>query len=267
MAAEEEDALVFVGVQKEFVAASAGFDDLDGWKDPHFGDGAVEVELHVAGAFELLEDEVVHAAFGFDEGGAEDGEAAAFFGVACGSKEFAGLGERFGIDAAAHRAPLARLEIVVSSSHAGDGIEENDDVASEFDKPLGPVGNALADLNMAGHRLIKSGRVNLAIECAAHIGDLLWALVHKKKYKGCFGMIDANTSGECLEENCFSCAGGSSDESTLTHPERGYEIYSARCNLGITGSFQKDTAIWKKRCQFVKLQGRLPLGRGNVLDG
>ena len=38
LAADEEDALVFVGVQEEFVAAGAGFDDLDGWEYPHFGD-------------------------------------------------------------------------------------------------------------------------------------------------------------------------------------------------------------------------------------
>lgn len=164
LAAEEEDALVFVGVEEEFVAAGAGFDDLDGWKDPHFGDGAIEVQLHVAGAFELLEDEVVHAAFGFDEGGAEDGEAAAFFGVAGGSKEFARFSEGLGIDAAAHGATFSGLEIVVGAGHAGDGVEEDDDIASEFDKALGAVGDAFADLDMPGHRFIECGGVDFAIE-------------------------------------------------------------------------------------------------------
>ena len=163
LAAEEEDALVFVGVKKEFVATGAGFDDLNGWKDPHFGNGAIEVKLHVAGAFELLEDEVIHTALGFDEGGAEDGEAAAFFGIAGGSEEFAGFGESLGIDAAAHGAAFSGLEIVVGAGHAGDGIEEDDDITSEFDEALGAVGDAFADLNMAGHGFIECGCVDFAI--------------------------------------------------------------------------------------------------------
>jgi hypothetical protein len=62
--------------------------------EEEFGDRAVEMQLHVAGAFELFEDEVIHAAFGFDEGGAEDGETAAFFGVTRAFEEFRGLGKR-----------------------------------------------------------------------------------------------------------------------------------------------------------------------------
>ena len=164
LAAEVEDALVFVGVEEEFVAAGAGFDDLDGWEYPHFGDGAIEVQLHVAGAFELFKDEVVHAAFGFDEGCAEDGEAAAFFGVAGGSEEFAGLGEGLGIHAAAHGAAFAGLEVVVGAGHAGDGVEEDDDITAEFDEALGAVGYALANLHMAGHGFIECGCVDFAIE-------------------------------------------------------------------------------------------------------
>ena len=164
LATEEEDTLVFVGVEEEFVAAGAGFDDLDGWKDSHFGDGAVEVELHVAGAFELFEDQVVHAAFGLDEGGAKDGEAAAFFGIASGSEEFAGLGEGLGIDAAAHGAAFAGLEVVVGAGHASDGIEEDDDIAAEFDEALGAVGDAFADLDMASDGLIECRCVDFAIE-------------------------------------------------------------------------------------------------------
>ena len=267
LAADEEDALVFVGVQEEFVAAGAGFDDLDGWKDSHFGDGAIEVQLHVAGAFELLEDEVVHAAFGFDEGGAEEGEATAFFGVAGSSEEFAGFGEGLGIDAAAHGAAFAGLEVVVGAGHASDGIEEDDDIAAEFNEALGAVGYAFADLDMAGHGFIECGCVNFAIEGPPHIGDFLGALVDEEEDEGGLGMVDADAAGEGLKKNRLSSSGRCGDETSLAHAERGNKIDGARGEFGVPRCFQEDAAVGKKRSEFVELERGLPLAGGDVFDG
>ena len=267
LAAEKKDALVFVGVEEEFVAAGSGFDDLNGWKNPHFGDGAVEVQLHVAGAFKLFEDEVVHAAFGFDKGGAEDGEAAAFFGVAGGSKKFAGLGEGLGIDAAAHGATFAGLEVVVGAGHAGDGVEEDDDIASEFDEALGTVGDAFADLDMAGHGFVKCGCVDFTIEGSPHVGDFLRALVDEEENEGGLGMVDADAAGEGLEKNRLSSSGRRGDETSLAHTQRSDEIHGARREFRVPWRFQEDAAVGKKRREFVELQRGLPLAGGYVFDG
>src|SRR5262245_57725524 len=48
----------------------------------------VEVDLHVAGALEFLEDHLVHPAAGVDERGAHDGEATAVLDVARRAEEF-----------------------------------------------------------------------------------------------------------------------------------------------------------------------------------
>ena len=61
---------------------------------------AVEVQLHVAGAFEFFEDQFVHPAAGFGQRGGENGQAAAFFDVACASKKFLWLDQRLGFDPA-----------------------------------------------------------------------------------------------------------------------------------------------------------------------
>src|SRR6185437_3615732 len=48
---------------------------------------AVEDDLHVAGAFELFEDDLVHAAAGLDQRGGDDGERTALFDVAGRAEE------------------------------------------------------------------------------------------------------------------------------------------------------------------------------------
>ena len=50
------------GMQQQFFLAGAGAVDVDGRPDALVDQPAVEVQLHVAGALELLEDHFVHAA-------------------------------------------------------------------------------------------------------------------------------------------------------------------------------------------------------------
>jgi len=71
---EEVDSLKRLGIDEEFLLAGAGSGDVDGGPEAHFGRLAVEHQLHVAGAFEFLEDHVVHAAAGFNQHRGDDGE-------------------------------------------------------------------------------------------------------------------------------------------------------------------------------------------------
>ena len=60
--------------QDELLSASAALVDVYRRVDVHLRDSAAKYEFHVAGALELLEDEFIHAAVGFDEGCGEYGE-------------------------------------------------------------------------------------------------------------------------------------------------------------------------------------------------
>ena len=195
LAAELGYALVFVGVEKQFIAAGSGFNDLDRRKNAHLGNGSIEVELHVSSAFELLENEVVHAAVGLDERSTKNGETATLFGIAGGTEEFSRLGEGFGIDASTHCAAFSRLEIIVGPGHAGDRIEKDNHVAAEFHEALSTVGNRLADLNVAGDGFVKSGCVYFAIQGPSHISDFFWSFVHEEDDEGGIGMIFADACG------------------------------------------------------------------------
>ena len=96
------------------------------------------MDLHVAGALELLENQIIHPALSLDEGRGENGEAASFLDVAGGSEELSRPGERLRIDASAHDASLVWLQIIVAARHAGDRIEQDDDIFSQFHEALGP---------------------------------------------------------------------------------------------------------------------------------
>ena len=147
--AEDVDAGEFFGVVEEVFAPGARVEDVDGGEDAFFDEFAGEVELHVAGAFEFLEDDFVHAAVGVHKGGGNNGEAAAFFDVASCPEEFLGGKEGFGVHAAAHDAAFIGHEVVVAAGEPGDAVEHDDDVAAQLDEAFGAFENEFGDLNVA----------------------------------------------------------------------------------------------------------------------
>src|SRR5690606_8460520 len=98
--AQDPDLLQVVGVHQQLFAAGAGAVDVDGGEDALFGDAAIQVDLHVAGALELLVDHVVHARAGVDQRGGDDGQRAAFLDVAGGAEEALRPVQGVGVDAA-----------------------------------------------------------------------------------------------------------------------------------------------------------------------
>ena len=58
---------LFFGKQQFFFAGAGAF-DVDGGEDAAVDQVAVQMHFHVAGAFELFEDDFVHAAAGVDRG-------------------------------------------------------------------------------------------------------------------------------------------------------------------------------------------------------
>jgi hypothetical protein len=66
-------------MHEQFFFARSGTIDVDGGPHTLVHESAIQVDLHVAGAFELFKDHVVHAAAGVDQGRRENRQAAAFY--------------------------------------------------------------------------------------------------------------------------------------------------------------------------------------------
>src|SRR5687768_4749104 len=115
-------------VDQQFFLAGAGLADVQCREDALVGDLAVEHDLGIAGALELLEDDFVHLRSGVDQGGGDDRQRAAFLDVAGGAEETLRPLQRIGVDAAGQDLARARHHGVVGASQAGDRIEQDDDV-------------------------------------------------------------------------------------------------------------------------------------------
>src|SRR6185369_11607281 len=120
--AEEMDAFERLCIDKKFLFAGTARGDIDRRPESHFGALPVEYQLHVTGAFEFLEDDIVHAAAGFDQDRGHDRKRTGFFGFTRGGEELAGLFERTDVEAAGSGATRIAGRIV-SARKAGDRVD------------------------------------------------------------------------------------------------------------------------------------------------
>jgi len=65
--AQGGDGFVFLVAHEQVLFACAGLGEVDGGEDAFLGDLAVEDDLHVPGALELFEDDLIARAAGVDE--------------------------------------------------------------------------------------------------------------------------------------------------------------------------------------------------------
>ena len=85
---------------------------------------AVEDDFRIAGALELLEDHLVHAASRIDQRRRDDGQRAAFLDVARRAEEALRPLQGIGVDAARQHLARRRHHGVVGPPEAGDRIEQ-----------------------------------------------------------------------------------------------------------------------------------------------
>ena len=138
---------IFLRDQQLFLAGAALL-DVDRREDAAVGELAIEVDLEVAGALELLEDHFVHARAGVDQRGGDDGQRAALLDVARGAEEALRPLQRVAVDAARQDLARRRHDRVVGARQAGDRVEQDDDVLLVLDQALGLLDDHLGDLHV-----------------------------------------------------------------------------------------------------------------------
>src|SRR5207249_8619779 len=123
--------------------------DVDGGKDALVHEAAVQVHLHVTGALELLEDDVVHPGTRVDEGGGHDGERAAFLDIAGGREETPWPLQRIGVETSGQHLARRGNDRVVGAGNAGDGVEEDHHVTLVLHQSLGLIDDHVVYLDVA----------------------------------------------------------------------------------------------------------------------
>ncbi len=226
-AAQHVDFVELEALQKEFLAAGAGFEDVCGGVVHLFGDLAIEHEFHVTGAFEFLEDEVVHAATGLDKGGGEDGEGTGFTGVACGGEEAARDFQGTDTDTTGHGG-TALFGVVEGAGEAGDGVQQDEDVLTAFDEAFGAFDGELSDAGVALDVLIVGRGKDFRVgQDAFELGDFFWAFIDQKEHEVHAGVVDGDGLGDVLEERGFACARRGDNQAALAATDRSEHVDDA----------------------------------------
>ena len=147
------------------------------------------MELHVAGSFELLKDDIVHAAARIDQGRGHDGEASPLLDVARGSKEALRPLQGVAVHATGQHLPARRHNGVVGARQTRDAVQQNHDVPLVFDESLGFLQHHFGHLHVAGCRLVKRRANDLSLYRALHVGDFLGSFVNQQNDQDYLRMV------------------------------------------------------------------------------
>src|SRR5208337_57840 len=249
--AKDPNAAQFVGRKKQFILTSAGSLDVDCREHALIGETAVEIDFHIAGALEFLEDDVVHAAAGVDQGGGDDGERAAFFDVASRGKEAAWALQGVGINTAAEYFTGRRGDGVVSAGEACDGVQKDNDVALVLDEALGFFENHFRNLDVALGRLVECGADDFTLDGALHVRDFFRTFVDEEHDQSHVRMIDGDGIGDGLQHHGFAGARRRIDQTALTLADRAEQVQHAAGQIFL-GGFHFEAALRIKRGEVVK---------------
>jgi len=81
------------------------------------------VQFHIPRPLELLVDKLVHTAAGINEAGGDDGQAAAFKGIAGGAEEVLGRVEGGGVNAPRQSPAAGGHDQVIRAGEAGNAVK------------------------------------------------------------------------------------------------------------------------------------------------
>jgi hypothetical protein len=200
--------------------------DVDRREDALVGELAVEVDLHVAGALELLEDHLVHA------------EPVSISAVAMMVSEppssmlRAAPKKRFGrCSALASTPPVSTLPEAAPRccrrGQAGDRVEQDHHVALVLDQALGLLDHHLGDLHVARGRLVEGRADDLALHRALHVGHFLGPLVDQQHDQVDLGVVGGDRVAMfCSSTSCRPWA-AAHDQAALALADRRDQVDDA----------------------------------------
>ena len=214
-AAEHRHGAKGFGREQLFFAAGAGLADVDGGPDAAVGQLAIEHQFHVAGALELLENQLVHAAAGVDQRGADDRQRAAFLEEPGRGEELLGDVHGLDVDAAAHGAAGVADPLVEGAGQPGDRVHQHDDVLAHLGQALAALDDELGEADVAFDVAVEAAGDHFALDRPLHVGDFLGPLVDQQDDQLDIGIIGRDAEADVLQQDGFSGARRGDDQGPL----------------------------------------------------
>ena len=139
-------------------------------------------------------------------------------------------GER--VHAAREHLARVRLDGVIGASETRDGVEQNDDIASVLNLPLGHLNDHFRHIHVVLRLFIEGGRKHHRFRVALHIRHFLRAFIDEKDDEDGFRMILRNGIRHLLKEHGLTDARRSDNNAALTKANGGEHIDDTRRELG-----------------------------------
>src|SRR5215217_7158276 len=225
------DDQLLLGEQQLLLAGGGGV-DVQGGEDAALGQLAVQAHLHVPGALELLEDDLVHPRPGVDERGGQDGQRPALLQVAGGPEEPLGRVQGRGVDTTGEDLAAGRGGQVVGPRQPGDAVQQHDHVAAVLDQPLGPLDGELGHLAVLLARAVEGRVDDVRLGRALHVGDLFGPLVGEQDDEVHLGVVVADGVGDLLHQGRLARLGRGDDQAALALPDGAHQVHDPGRDLG-----------------------------------
>src|SRR4051812_16206375 len=254
-----------VGVHQDLFLAGTRRIHVDGREDPLVRQAAVELDLRVTRALELLEDDRVHRGARLDQRRGDDRERAAVLDVAGRAEEALGRVQRRGVDTTGEDAPAGGGGQVVGTAQAGDRVQQDDDVVAHLDQALGPLDGQLGDGRVVRRRPVEGRGDELALHRALHVGDLLGPLVDEDDHEVALGVVRGDRVGDRLQHHRLAGLRRADDQRTLALADRHDQVDDPRGQLVRLG-LQAQALLGVQRGQLVELGALARLLRVQAVD-
>src|SRR5690606_1009706 len=240
--------------------------------DVHRGEDALvgelpdQLELGVAGALELLEDDLVHAGPGVDQGGGEDGQRTAVIDVAGRTEEELLREQIRGVDTTGQDAAGGRGGEVVRTAQAGDRVEQHDDVVTQLHQALGTLDGELGDRGVVLGRAVEGRGDDLALDRPLHVGDLFRTLVDEDDHQVALGVVVGDRVGDRLHDHGLAGLRRGHDQTALALADRRHQVDDPRGqHAGVR--LKAEAVLRVERGELVELRAAAAVFGGHAVDG
>ena len=179
--------------------------------------------------------------------------------------------ERLRVEAAGQRASGAALGGVEGPGQPGDGIEDDDRIATLLDPAACALHRELREGHMALGGMVEAGGDDLAHPRHLHLAHFLGPFVHQQDEELGVRVVVRDAGGNGLQHGGLAGLGGSDDQRALAEAERGDEVDEATGHVALParclGAFELEHPARMHRGEPVEVGAAPGLLGGTPVDG
>ncbi len=147
----------------------------------------------------------------------------------------------------------------------GQRVQQDDDVLTGLHQALGPLHDQLGEGDVLLGRPVEGGGVHLAAHRAAHLGDLLGALVQQQDHQPALGVVAGHGCRELLEQHGLAALRRGHDQPALALADRCEEIRDPAGRSG-RGVFEADAVVRVERGEVAEVASAAEVRRFAAVD-